>query len=428
MSPRAALLHAPLAALLAAILAAAPAAAGGNCSVTSVGFTPLNQLGAGTYHGFQGGLYPGGANQRPTAHNAAGVAIANAIAPLDTLGVPDPSSAVVLISIGMSNTTFEFSHFVPKAMGNPLRNPSLLVIDCAEGGQSADRIVDPAAPDWSFVSSRLRLAHSSPAQVQAVWLKEAIQHPTGSFPASMDTLMWDLGAIVRLIEQKMPNVKLCYMTSRIYAGYATGVSTLNPEPFAYESGFAVKGLIIAQLGGADSLSYTLGHAPWLSWGPYLWADGLTPRSDGLIWPCADFNSDGTHPDDAGREVVADSLMAFFSADETTRPWFLAPGAAGVGSAGAGTGIDLAVAPNPARDGVAIGFTAAAGEPWRIEIVDAAGRHVAEVARGTGSGARETSRWAVRESSGAAARPGVYWARLTIGRRQASRRFTVLESR
>jgi hypothetical protein len=35
------------------------------CSVTSVGFTPINVLGAGTFRGFQGGLYPGGSNVRP---------------------------------------------------------------------------------------------------------------------------------------------------------------------------------------------------------------------------------------------------------------------------------------------------------------------------------------------------------------------------
>src|SRR3989442_8253307 len=192
----------------AALLVFAPppetARAGGNCAVTSTGLVPVNDLGAGFYKGAQGGLYPGGSNARPPAHDAAGLAIANSIAPLDTFGNPDPSGRVVLISIGMSNTTMEFSHFVPKAMTNAARNPRLLVIDCAEGGQSADRILDPGAAYWSFVSGRLRQSGSAPAQVQAVWLKEAIARPTGGFPAATDTLMRDLGTIVRLIKQKMP--------------------------------------------------------------------------------------------------------------------------------------------------------------------------------------------------------------------------------
>src|SRR5262249_37406382 len=154
---------------------------------------------------------------------------------------------------------------------------------------------------------------------------------------------------------KMPNVQLCYLSSRIYAGYATGVSSLNPEPYAYESAFAVRGLIEIQLAGEDSLSYANGNAPWLAWGPYLWADGLTPRSDGLTWPCEDFNTDGTHPTDPGREQVTKLLMDFFTTDSTTVPWFLAPGTSDVPSWE--PEVSLAVSPNPSTGAVELRFTA-----------------------------------------------------------------------
>ncbi len=39
-----------------------------NCGVTAVNFTPLNDLGMGSYLGSQGGLYPNGSNQKPAAH------------------------------------------------------------------------------------------------------------------------------------------------------------------------------------------------------------------------------------------------------------------------------------------------------------------------------------------------------------------------
>jgi len=395
-----------------------------NCSGTSTGLVPLIDLGPGHYGGAQGGLYAGGSNTRPAAHDAAGLAIANAIVPLDTLGNPDPQGRVVLISIGMSNTTQEFSTFVPKAVADPLKRADVLPIDCAKGGQAAGDIKDPNAAYWDTVYTRLRGRGSSPLQPQVAWLKEALRAPTGGFPASTDTLMRYLGSIVRIIKQRLPNVRLCYLTSRIYAGYAS--TSLNPEPYAYESGFAVKWLIEAQIGGADSLEFDPANgpleAPWLSWGPYLWADGLSPRSDGLTWLCQDFQSDGTHPSASGRDAVADSLLAFFQRDPTTVPWYRVQAVSVEPAAGS---TSLKVAPNPARGRVEIAFTPGAGMSWRIEVLDLAGRRVRELARGAGDGSPRLASWDLRDPSGAPVRGGVFWVRLTEAGSSTVRPVTVL---
>lgn len=72
-------------------------------------------------------------------------------------------------------------------------------------------------------------------------------------------------------------------------------------------------------------------APWMAWGPYLWADGMTPRSDGLTYACSDFNSsDGTHPAPGGAQnKVAQLLLDFFKSDSTAKPWFTAGQPAGL---------------------------------------------------------------------------------------------------
>src|SRR3989442_190765 len=119
-----------------------------------------------------------------------------------------------------------------------------------------------------------------------------------------------------------PNLRLMYVSSRIYGGYAS--VALAPEPFAYESGFAFKWLVEDQINGDPALSYP-GKAPWLAWAPYLWADGLTPRSDGLTWACSDFQSDGTHPSPSGEQKVANLLLSFFKTDPTATSWFVAAG-------------------------------------------------------------------------------------------------------
>jgi hypothetical protein len=83
-------------------------------------------------------------------------------------------------------------------------------------------------------------------------------------------------------------------------------------------------------------------APWIAWGPYLWADGTTPRSDGLTWAASDFAADGTHPATSGRTKVADMLVTFFLNSPYTKCWF------GTGCAAASVG-GIAQAPALATD-------------------------------------------------------------------------------
>lgn len=138
-----------------------------------------------------------------------------------------------------------------------------------------------------------------------------------------------LGVVVRALHQRYPNLQQVFLSSRTYGGYAEG--TLNPEPFAYEGAFAVKWPIGAQIqqaqtGRIDSVAGNLNlgtAAPWLAWGPYLWANGTTPRADGLVWLRENFSADGIHPSRSGEEKVARLLLDFFRTSSFTRCWFLA---------------------------------------------------------------------------------------------------------
>jgi hypothetical protein len=299
-----------------------------NCAGTSIGLTPINDLGAGLYLGEQGGLYPGGSNARPAVHETAGQAQLTQVVPRDAAGVPDPGGSIVFCSIGMSNATQEFSVFVGISNADPLRDSQVRVVDAAQGGVAVEDMDDPAANYWvNTVPNRLAGAGVTAEQVQVVWLKNANRMPTDPFLVHTAALKQNFIDVLHIIQDTFPNVKVCYVASRIYAGYAT--SALNPEPFAYEHGFAMKWLIEDQINGDPTLNYDTGagvvEAPWLSWGTYNWADGLTPRSDGLIWECSDFNPDGTHPSASGREKVALALLSFLHTD-STGSWYLGSGA------------------------------------------------------------------------------------------------------
>src|SRR5262245_50395118 len=50
-------------------LGVAASRADAGCANPFVDRTPLTDLGTGTYNGYQGGLYPGGTNERPASHD-----------------------------------------------------------------------------------------------------------------------------------------------------------------------------------------------------------------------------------------------------------------------------------------------------------------------------------------------------------------------
>jgi PKD repeat protein len=178
------------------------------------------------------------------------------------------------------------------------------------------------------ITQRLVAAGVTTNQVQALWLKQALvaPHNYGAFPGHAQALQGYLGTILRIAKAKYPNLKLVYFSCRTRS-YDTNAADLNPEPFAFETAFADKWVIQDQINGVNNLNYNSSNgpvvAPWLSWGPYIWADGLTTRSDGLVWLCTDLSqSDFTHPSSNGVAKVASQLLAFFKTDATTTPWFL----------------------------------------------------------------------------------------------------------
>jgi hypothetical protein len=310
---------------------------------------PLTDMGPDAYLGFKGGLYPGGMNKIPLVHEGAGLEHAAAIQPRNTAGIPDPAGKYVLLSIGMSNTTQEFCSqnsqlpcnswtFMGRAAADPAVNhTTLAIVNGAMGGQTASTWDSPTDPNYDVVrDTKLIPQGLSEAQVQIAWVKVANAGPTVSLPAANSdayTLETQMGNIVRALKVRYPNMQQVFLSSRIYAGYAT--TTLNPEPYAYESGFAVKWIVQAQIdqmanGGvpvdphAGNLDYDNG-APWIAWGAYLWASGPKPRSDGLVWLPADFQADGTHPSQSGQSKVGSMLLDYFKQSPVTACWFTGTG-------------------------------------------------------------------------------------------------------
>ena len=213
----------------------------------------------------------------------------------------------------MSNASAEFSAFKRASDRDAQRNPNVVVVDGAQDGFDATN-VNSKPTYWDNVDSRLADAGVSASQVQVVWLKEAIAGEHRRFPKDAKALQASLRKIINTMRFRYPKLRLVYLSSRTYGGYA--ITGWNPEPAAYDSGYAVRGVI------QDRISGKL-KGPWVGWGPYLWTDGLAGRSDGLQWTCDDVEADGTHPSRSGVQKVVNLLTTFFKTDPTAKRWYLA---------------------------------------------------------------------------------------------------------
>lgn len=319
---------------------------------------PLTDLLARTYYGNAGGIYPGGINQPPADHDSAARARRNSIKPLDVNGDESPFGKYVLLSIGMSNATQEWCSqssgppcapwtFMGRAATDPgVNHYTMVIVNGAADGQDAPAWTSPTSSSYDRIKvARLAPLGLSENQVQVAWVKLDDQKPSISLGAKADSihpapadsadakvLLANLGMVLRALRVRYPSLRLVFLSSRIYGGY--GTTDLNPEPYAYESGFSVKWVIESQINEmrglpgnprAGTLNYTKKSAPLILWGPYIWADGVTPRSDGLTWQRADFEEDGTHPSQNGEAKAAEKLLDFFKNSPYTRCWFVTSG-------------------------------------------------------------------------------------------------------
>jgi hypothetical protein len=262
-------------------------------------------MGKRRYRGYRGGLYPGGVNRPPKKYLRNANAASKRVKPIN--------GKIVLLSLGMSMASHEFSAFKRSADRDPQKNPSVVVVDGAQDGFDSRRARSQPA-FWNNADQRLAAEGVTPDQVQAVWLKEAVAGEDRPFPKDARALQGDLRAIIRILRTRYPNVKLVYLSSRTYGGYA--ITGLNPEPAAYDSAYAVRGIIQERIRGKLK-------GPHLLWGPYLWTDGAAGRLDGLVWACEDVEEDGTHPSRSGMQKVVTLLTTFFKTDPTAKRWYVA---------------------------------------------------------------------------------------------------------
>jgi len=300
-----------------------------NCSRTSIGFKPLIDNFPDYYypnatHASKQrlGLYGDMQNTPPTSHYQKAMEAVGRIYPRNSTGGRDDANGKIgFAALGMSNTKYEFAHFKEYIAGQGM-SPKVVLVNGAKEGQVASEWGQENAggAPWSNMLSQVAAAGLTPAQIQAVWMKITNIGTLGTFPQYAEKFHRDMANTVKLLKIKYTNVQIVYLSSRIYAGYSTAL--LSPEPEAYEGGFAMRWLIQDQIAGGGTTGVNYTNAPVLVWGPYLWADGTTPNSQGLSWDCDDVVAkDGVHPADGAKEKITTKLLEYLKTSDFSRSWF-----------------------------------------------------------------------------------------------------------
>ncbi len=267
-----------------------------------------------------GGLYGGNSNVPPPPLLEAAIAGANRIQPLGQNGKPSPKGRTGVIVIGESVTRLGFAGLPRHLRANRgAIAPGVAFAYGAQDGVVAQNWSQPGKP-WSVLASDVHHAGLSNRQVQVLLLDSTIANPWRFGPNWQGVYQGMLTNIVRIAESQYPNLRLVYISSDYYAGYTNG-SEAQAEPYAYDTGLVVRNLVLSQVQGG---TYTplLRGTPIL-WGPYLWADGQTPRAvDGLTWNPGDYLPGGIHETPAGQAKYSGVIYSFLTHDVTASRWFL----------------------------------------------------------------------------------------------------------
>lgn len=284
---------------------------------------PLTDLGTGTYMGYKGGLYPGGANT-PSGQYAADLqSFAASIVPLDSNGKQSSGGRIGFISIGASTCSIMMNNLREKTALNPATNPYLLMANCTGGGETIQEINDTISGTyWNTVKRKLSQNSLAAKQVEVVYMETDDSTTNMNFPFRANEVKTLYTTTLQILKQKFPNLRLVYVIGRTTTFLGPGHNARNREPGPYYNGWGCKQLIQAQINGNPSLAYKGPNAvvPLVTWGWYEWSVGGVPRQDGFLWT-KDDTSDGLHANDMGADILSTNFMNFLLNDPFARLWY-----------------------------------------------------------------------------------------------------------
>jgi len=307
-----------------------------NCDNDSTGMIPLTDMGFSKYGPYQGGLYPSYQDEMPITHLNKGKDLSNAMVPLNAAGEEDwVDGYILMVGMGGSTASNCYNAMIDtmKTIDYEGTNPCLKVKGLFYGGKDLQNMIDSTTSFyWDYLEEKLVSRDESWDQIQIVWMQTHSELDIDDSILFVKAMIDQYIELLHIMADSMANLKQVFLTGFHYTGYTHPSHSLYnvlAEPKAYWGNIAIKLLIERQILGDPLLAFEGPNrvAPYISWGPYFWADGANPRStDGLSWLCSEFRDDDTgggfHLEDPGKGKEALMLKDFFSTDQVASKWWL----------------------------------------------------------------------------------------------------------
>lgn len=304
-----------------------------DCGNDSTGKIPLNDLGTETYEGFTGGLFKEGNNDAPDIHLDKGIKISNNLKRRnDTGAIDNENGTIMMIGMGASTASDAFNTYRSSMIDADWEgvNPCLDVRSVFIGGKDLGDILDPEENYWDKFQDRLEEKEIDPDQVQIVWMMHQSEATTNNLETYLTYVTGQYKLLLADMLIQMPNLRQVFISGMHYTGYTDPAHERYDamvEPKGYWGNLAIRELINMQIDGDPDLDFEGADrkVPYITWGPYFWADGSNERSDGLTWTCDEFRSDptggGFHLKEEFQYKESDMLRTFLETDPVASIWY-----------------------------------------------------------------------------------------------------------
>lgn len=360
-----------------------------DCGYDSTGMIPLNDLGTGYYLDYEGGLFKEGSNSPTAAHLDKGKKIANNLKKRDDFGnIDEANGTIMMIGMGASVASDAFNTFRDTMLAQdwPGVNPCLEVKSVFIGGKDMGDILDPDQNYWGTFQDRLDAKFIDPDQVQVAWMLMQSEATTHDVESYVTYVIGQYKLILADMLDEMPNLRIVFLSGMHYTGYTAPSHERYDamvEPKGYWGNLAIRELINQQMDGDPDLDFEGADrkVPYITWGPYFWADGTNPRADGLSWSCEEFRSDSTgggfHLKEEYQYKEGDMIYDFLTTNDVAKlffndgPKWAACGTGRYGNAQTENGLNIF--PNPASELITVQLPATLTGTVDVAICDGFGR-------------------------------------------------------